>query len=307
MRRNEPLNTNAEKTSALAELSFVTSHPADPPGREECTGNSVKNATKSAGEAGTASPPELHVIRIFLAPTDPLESAEVFACGLAAVSPQRRQEILRLRSAEERLRSLGAALLLRQAVKGLGIDPFPPLSKGPAGKPFFPSLPHLHFNLSHSGERIMCVLSPVPVGCDVQAVGSLPVRVLNRCFAPPERAFVLAGATGKEQERRFARLWTLKESYIKATGEGFTLPWERFFVEMPLPSPSSEGSAVSADRTAGGIALWRDGRRQPCRLYELSPEKGYCYALCHMGETLPLSVQTVTLVPPEPQDNTEKP
>ena len=105
---------------------------------------------------------------------------------LDLVPPERREKLLRLRQPEDRRRSFGAWLLLRAALEELGAEPGP-LAYGPQGKPFFPDRPELHFNLSHSGETVLCALSPSPVGCDVETISSARPELAARFFHPAER------------------------------------------------------------------------------------------------------------------------
>ena len=43
---------------------------------------------------------------------------------------------------------------------------------GEHGKPYLQDYPEVHFNLSHAGNRVMCVVSPEPAGCDIEGVES---------------------------------------------------------------------------------------------------------------------------------------
>ena len=153
---------------------------------------------------------------------------------LALVPPERREKLLRLRQPADRRRSFGAWLLLRAALEELGAEPGP-LAVGPQGKPFFPDRPDLHFNLSHSGETVLCALSPSPVGCDIETISSARPELAARFFHPAERE-ILASLPEAEAAADFARLWTLKESYLKATGAGLSRPLNSFCVDL-CPEP----------------------------------------------------------------------
>ncbi len=80
----------------------------------------------------------------------------------------------------------------------------------------------LAFNLSHTrGCVAVAVTTGLPVGIDVEALDRRPDvdAVAERFFAPDEARW-LGRASGTERHERFFRLWTLKEAYLKATGEG---------------------------------------------------------------------------------------
>ena len=162
---------------------------------------------------------------------DPAEDAAL----LALLPPERREKLSRLKRPAARRLSLGAWLLLRRALAEQGAEAGP-IAYGPQGKPFFPARPDLHFNLSHSGETVLCALSSAPVGCDVQTLGPARPELAARFFHLAEREY-LASLAEKEAAEAFTRLWTLKESYLKAGGEGLSRPLGSFRIELRAHPP----------------------------------------------------------------------
>lgn len=78
----------------------------------------------------------------------------------------------------------------------------------------------LHFNLAHTdGVVAMAVCRHERVGVDVERLGRAPLAVAERYFSAPEVA-QLRALPLEAQPRRFVRLWTLKEAYLKAMGTG---------------------------------------------------------------------------------------
>lgn len=113
------------------------------------------------------------------------------------------------------------------ALEAWGMPKEPEMAKTVLGKPYLAHYPGVHFNLSHSGSWGACALSEAPVGVDVELVRPLRQNVAGRFFTPTEQAFL---ARQSEPERAFFRLWTRKESFIKALGKGLTLPLNSFSV-----------------------------------------------------------------------------
>jgi 4'-phosphopantetheinyl transferase len=65
----------------------------------------------------------------------------------------------------------------------------------------------------------MAVCRHALVGVDVEKVGRAPLAVAGRYFSAAE-AQQLRALPPEAQARRFVRLWTLKEAYLKAIGSG---------------------------------------------------------------------------------------
>lgn len=88
-----------------------------------------------------------------------------------------------------------------------------------SGKPELADVP-LRFSLSHSGERCACAVYDRAIGVDIQKRAAADMRILERRFTPREREYVLNSA---DREAAFTRVWTMKESYVKAFGAGIPL------------------------------------------------------------------------------------
>ena len=84
-------------------------------------------------------------------------------------------------------------------------------------KPYFAELP-FYFNLSHSGQYVLCGLSEEEIGADIQQHCACDRRRLaDRFFSEQEKGALAACG---EDEALFFRLWARKEAYGKLTGEG---------------------------------------------------------------------------------------
>jgi 4'-phosphopantetheinyl transferase len=79
----------------------------------------------------------------------------------------------------------------------------------------------LIFNLAHTGGLVvLAVARDMELGVDVEHSGKrAPLKVAQRHFSPREVA-ALDALPPEQRSLRFQRLWTLKESYLKAIGTG---------------------------------------------------------------------------------------
>ena len=79
----------------------------------------------------------------------------------------------------------------------------------------------LQFNLAHTHGLVVLAVGRTPhIGVDVERIdGRVRLAVARRYFSPVE-ADALEALPADQQERRFRRLWTLKEAWLKAVGTG---------------------------------------------------------------------------------------
>jgi len=109
-------------------------------------------------------------------------------------------------------------------------------SQGPKGKP---ELNHpktaVQFNISHTHNCIVCaVILEQDIGIDIEHTGR-KIDIANlakRNFSATENQQLFA-LPQKMQRQRFFDYWTVKESYIKACGEGLSVPLNQFSVVIP--------------------------------------------------------------------------
>ncbi len=86
------------------------------------------------------------------------------------------------------------------------------------GKPSLKNSPW-HFNISHSDGLVCCAFSKSEVGLDIEKPKPFSTGVLNRVLCESEKA-VLEKAENREEA--FIRFWTLKEAYLKHSGDGIS-------------------------------------------------------------------------------------
>ena len=71
--------------------------------------------------------------------------------------------------------------------------------------------------MSHCKEAAVCVLSRKPVGIDVESIGRYRDSVARYAMNDEELRQI---QQAERPEVEFTRLWTMKESLLKMTGEG---------------------------------------------------------------------------------------
>ncbi|MEZ4701170.1 MAG: 4'-phosphopantetheinyl transferase superfamily protein [Rhodothermales bacterium] len=98
----------------------------------------------------------------------------------------------------------------------------------------------LSFNVSHSGGyALYAIARGREIGIDVERVRPEAAQdgVAERFFSPREVA-TLRGLPSHAQPLAFFNCWTRKEAYIKARGEGLSLPLNQFDVSLTPGEPA---------------------------------------------------------------------
>jgi len=137
--------------------------------------------------------------------------------AFATISQQRRCKARAYyREIDQKLSVLAYLLLCVGLRKEWKICNPPVMSFGRNFKPYFQSLPKIHFNLSHCKSAVACAISDTPIGIDVEEYCSYDIDVASNVLNEKELFMVMEG----DNQREFARYWTMKESYVKYTGLG---------------------------------------------------------------------------------------
>jgi 4'-phosphopantetheinyl transferase len=110
----------------------------------------------------------------------------------------------------------------------------------PYGKPGLIA-DQLQFNVSHSGDLVLIAAAHGrAVGIDVERISPQTrlQEVAARFFSSHEQQSLAALASALQREAFFA-CWTRKEAYIKALGNGLSMPLDRFDVAILPGEPAA--------------------------------------------------------------------
>ena len=149
---------------------------------------------------------------------------------------------------------------------------------GPQGKPSLAapqSSSGLRFNLSHSGEVALVAMSHnLELGIDVEQVRAdfASGEIATRFFSPEECA-KLETLPAHESVDAFFNCWTRKEAYIKALGEGLSVPLDSFEVAF---GPGVPAALLQVRVNPGEVDRWS--------LYDIAVTQGFRSALMVEGK-----------------------
>jgi len=229
---------------------------------------------------------EVHVWRAALSVGQP-----VLQSLIGTLSPDERVKAERFHFTRDRDRSIAAHAVLRLILsRYLEIEPNDlRFSYNRFGKPALighSGADSLHFNMSHSGEfALYAIARGREIGVDVEHVREdlASEQIAERFFSPNEVAMLRALPLNMRTQG-FFNCWTRKEAYIKARGEGLSLPLDRFDVSLTPGEPAAllrirESKPEVEDETAG------DGELEASRwvLRELPLGSSYAAAIAVQG------------------------
>jgi len=216
--------------------------------------------------------------RIYLSKIDMSLSQDAYEGLLGLISEENREKCRRFKFKEDALRTLYGELMIRHvlmqqlSLKNEEIK----ILKGEWGKPYIEGLP-VYFNISHSGDYVVCAFSQQEVGIDIEQIQKVDLNIAKRYFTKFEHKDLLAQ---KEDQRLdyFFLLWTLKESYMKWSGRGMHMPLDSFSFKIK----------------DGDISL-ADAELKDRLFFKQLDIKGYQASLCTIINNFPLDIEKITI------------
>lgn len=188
------------------------------------------HAATTAAEATIAATTKN--MEVFLASIEFLNDEGIFNKFLKFASKERQEKALAYSHQIGRARSLGAGLLLDEALRRTCKQvPLPAeISFDKHGAPSLKGFDGVFISISHAGNYAAAAVSSLPVGVDIETIRKCRPGICKKCFTPEEAALVLSQKTPEETDSVFSKLWTRKESYIKAIGKGLAQSLSEFSV-----------------------------------------------------------------------------
>lgn len=142
--------------------------------------------------------------------------------------------------------------------------------------------PALDFNVSHSGEMaLFAFTSGCELGVDIEQVRPLEdMTKVSSHFFSREESEELRSLPPDERERAFFLCWTRKEAYVKAVGNGLSIPLDSFRVTL---RPGEPARFLHLDHDVSLAQAWM--------LHDLEVASGYAAALAYRDAPRPVRLQ----------------
>jgi 4'-phosphopantetheinyl transferase len=187
------------------------------------------------------------VVGIYASKINLIKSDDEIGYMMLKVPQWRRDTALKFKMSGDKVRCLAAYLLFANVVAGISgcsandIE----IKRGEYGKPELLTPEGYFFNLSHSGNWVVCAIDNAPVGVDIEYIKPTDFDIAHRFFSRDEYQYI----TEQTQETKldaFYETWSFKECYLKAVGMGLHKSLSSFCV----------------CRNGGGMASVKDDKPQ---------------------------------------------
>lgn len=146
------------------------------------------------------------------------------------MSEDKQRRVDRFHFENDKKRTVVGEMLARKAIaKWCEVTPESiRFSIGEHGKPYVEDF-DVEFNISHSGDMVVCAIDDNPVGIDIEQIRPIDLTVAKRICTDEELLFLFAHTPIEEEfayttdmaiSTRFFEIWTKKEAFGKCLGNG---------------------------------------------------------------------------------------
>lgn len=162
------------------------------------------------------------MIKVYLYDLDNLKDSNEYMYRQRQARKERRPASLEYKDAGYKdIVNLGVTAAFFKAlseydISGNDVD----LIYGKHGKPYLKNYSDVYFNISHSGKYVMCAAGDVEMGVDIQEHVNDRRHIAKRFFPENEYKKIENICEPRKADKLFFDMWSVKESYVKATGEG---------------------------------------------------------------------------------------
>jgi 4'-phosphopantetheinyl transferase len=191
------------------------------------------------------------------------------------LAPEERQRADRFKFPKHRARFIACRAQLRLVLAGF--NQLPPdslvFTYNQFGKPSLTNAcggSSIQFNVTHSHDLgLIAVTTGMQVGIDIERIRpDIDFRHISRQFFAKGEVKSLMSLPPEQQVEAFYTCWTRKEAFLKARGEGLTIPLDHFEVSL---KPDEPPRLLHSSPTIQGLADWT--------FSDIKPGTGYTASL----------------------------
>lgn len=197
-----------------------------------------------------------------------------------SIDPTRKSRIDKFHDKNDKIRSLIGEILIRTII----IDKFKisnaniQFVRNKFMKPYLNGYPQFNFNISHSGDFVLCAVDNKPIGIDIEKIRPINYsKIIKRFFHTNELNYIL-NQNPVLQLNHFYEIWTLRESYVKCCGKGLSISLKSFYMKI--------GNCKNI-RVISNF----NNTRHIFKIFNI--ERNYKIAICSTNNNIPNKIETI--------------
>jgi 4'-phosphopantetheinyl transferase len=197
---------------------------------------------------------------------------------LLLIDIEHRSKIEKIINKEDKVKSLLSFILVRNVInQELKIsNERIVIKKSKFGKPYLYGFKCFNFNISHSGDLIVCVTDNKPIGIDIEEIKPINYECIAKNFFTISEFNYILNDDSEASLSKFYKIWTLKESYIKADGRGLSIPLTSFSIEV-----------------SNSVNLVLNNRKNRYNLKSFDMFPNYKLAICSLKDNITSSIEII--------------
>lgn len=143
--------------------------------------------------------------------------------------------------------------------------------KNPYGKPYLKDYPNFNFNISHSGDFVVCAIDNNHIGVDIEEVKYIEYEDIAKNFFATNEFDYITKNDSYSSLSRFYEIWTLKESFIKCCGQGLAMSLKSFSIDIDEYK---------------NVRVVTDGKHKDYIFKSVNMESNYKVAICSLSKEI---------------------
>jgi 4'-phosphopantetheinyl transferase len=198
------------------------------------------------------------------------------------IDSETRWKIQKFINKRDKIRTLIGEILIRTIIiEQLDIkNKYITFSRNQYGKPYLKGSAEFNFNISHSEDFVVCIISDKPVGIDIEKIKYIEYEKIAKKFFSIDELNYIVKKDSDIELNKFYKIWTLKESYIKCCGQGLYMPLDLFSIDI------DEYNNVK-------VIINKEHKKFIFKIFN-NIELGYKMAVCSLNQKIPNSIMRIT-------------
>ncbi len=161
--------------------------------------------------------------KVYFLNTDQFNNPDLYMKAYSFISDERRKKADSMSHRAGKFRSVGAGYLIALGLQEAGLSPLEErIAFSTHGKPYLPDHPDIHFNVSHSGEYVVCAFADMTVGIDIEAIRIVKPELVKFIMNKTELQ-IYDSLPENEKQIYFFENWTGKEAFLKHIAKGLSI------------------------------------------------------------------------------------